>query len=79
MKTGVDTIRQGAPDRPPKGDFMPICCDTCAFNEYDEDDEAYYCSMDMDEDDIARIMQNHRQECPFYRPGDEYLVVRRQM
>lgn len=58
---------------------MQTSCDTCAFHEYDEDDEAFYCSVNMDEDDLARLMQNRRQECPFYRPGDEYLVVRHQM
>lgn len=58
---------------------MQISCDTCAYNEYDEEGDAFYCSIDMDEDDIARLMQNRRQECPYYRPGDEYLVVRHQM
>ena len=29
---------------------METCCDFCAYNEYDEDDEEYYCSVNMDED-----------------------------
>ena len=32
-------------------------CDFCAYNEYDEEDEAYYCSVNMDEDDMARFVQ----------------------
>ena len=24
---------------------METCCDFCAYNEYDEDDEEYYCSV----------------------------------
>lgn len=28
---------------------METCCDFCAYNEYDEDDEEYYCSVNMDE------------------------------
>ena len=28
-------------------------CDTCVYNVYDEDDECYYCEVDMDEDDAA--------------------------
>ena len=55
---------------------MSTSCDFCAYNEYDEDDEAYYCS---DEDDMARFMQSSYKECPYYRSGDEYKVVRHQM
>lgn len=53
-------------------------CDECVYFEYDEDDEEYYCSVDMDEDDYARLMSGSR-ECPYYQNGDEYLVVRHQM
>lgn len=28
-------------------------CDFCAYNEYDENDDEYYCSVNMDEDDMA--------------------------
>ena len=52
-------------------------CDFCAYNEYDEEDEAYYCSVNMD--DMARFVQSNYKECPFYRSGDEYKVVRHQM
>ena len=51
---------------------MSTSCDFCAYNEYDEDDEAYYCS-------VARFMQSSYKECPYYRSGDEYKVVRHQM
>lgn len=57
---------------------MSTSCDFCAYNEYDEDDEAYYCSVNMDEDDMARFMQSSYKECPYYRSGDEYKVVRHQ-
>ena len=49
------------------------------IEKYDEDDEAYYCSVNMDEDDMARFMQSSYKECPYYRSGDEYKVVRHQM
>ena len=29
-------------------------CDSCVYNVYDDDDECYYCEVDMDEDDAAR-------------------------
>ena len=42
-------------------------CDSCVYNVYDEDDEEYYCEVDMDEDDAARLMQGHYKECPYYQ------------
>lgn len=54
-------------------------CDTCAYNVYDDEDECYYCEVDMDEDDAVRLSQGHYKECPYYRNGDEYAVVRHQM
>ena len=54
-------------------------CDTCAYNEYDEDLEEYCCSVNMDEDDYARFVTSSYRQCPFYKNGDEYAVVRHQM
>lgn len=45
-------------------------CDSCVYNVYDEDDETYYCEVDMDEDDAARLMQGHYRECPYYQLDD---------
>ncbi|MBQ6384671.1 MAG: hypothetical protein IJJ38_00685 [Lachnospiraceae bacterium] len=54
-------------------------CEDCLYYTYDEYIEDYVCSADMDEDDYARLMQNRRERCPFWRNGDEYAVVRHQM
>lgn len=54
-------------------------CSTCAYLEYDEDYEDYLCSIDMDEDDWARLLENSRSTCPYYLCGDEYAVVKHQM
>ncbi len=54
-------------------------CETCAYYEYDEDEEAYFCSVDMDEDDYYRMITGQHKSCPFYRNGDEYAVVKHQM
>ena len=56
-----------------------VSCDTCAYFQWDDDDECYYCEVNMDEDDYVRVSQGHYKECPFYRNGDEYLVVRHQI
>ena len=57
------------------------CCDLCAYLEYDEDDDAWYCSVNMDEDDYAALISGgrERKDCPFFRDGDEYKVVRHQI
>ena len=54
-------------------------CDDCTYYAYDEDDEEYYCTADMDEDDLARMMESRSRECPFYRSNDDYAIVRHQM
>ena len=54
-------------------------CETCAFYMYDEDYEEYICSADMDEDDYASIAYGNRKQCPFWRNGDEYDLVRHQV
>ena len=61
------------------GFTMQTNCDFCAYNEYDEEDECYYCSVNMDEDDMARFIQSSYKNCPYYKSGDEYRVVRHQM
>ena len=57
-------------------------CDTCAHLEWDEEDETYYCAVDIDEDDYARMMQRENGRpslrCPYWVNADEYAVVRHQ-
>ncbi len=55
-------------------------CEMCMYYGYDEEYEEYFCTVDMDEDDMARLMSGNRNtSCPYFRDGDEYKVVRRQM
>ena len=54
-------------------------CETCVYYEYDEEDEEYYCSVNMDEDDYARLLGGGRKECRYYRNDDEYAVVKHQI
>ena len=35
--------------------------------------------MDLDEDELVRFMEDRYYNCPYYRLGDEYSVVRKQM
>lgn len=54
-------------------------CDSCVYYVYDEEDESYSCDIDMDEDDMVKLMSYSRSECPYYKADDEYRVVRHQM
>ncbi|MBO4766144.1 MAG: DUF6472 family protein [Lachnospiraceae bacterium] len=57
----------------------PTNCDYCMYYEYDEDYECYTCSKDLDEDDMAHFMSGRSFDCPFFRSGNEYAIVRKQM
>ena len=54
-------------------------CGSCVYFEYDEDYECYISTMDLDEDEMARFMQDTYNDCPYYKYGDEYTIVRKQM
>lgn len=54
-------------------------CDTCVNYEFDEDDECYSCMVNLDEDEMYRFLTGTQQSCPYYRPDDEYAVVRHQI
>ena len=54
-------------------------CEQCAYFYYDEDYEEYVCDADMDQDDYSRLLERGFKQCPFYRNGDEYAVVRKQI
>ena len=37
------------------------------------------CEVDLDEDEMARFLQDKFYNCPYYQLGDEYRIVRKQM
>ena len=53
-------------------------CETCQFFDYDEEWDDNICTMNMDEDDLLRVLQGGSAACPFYRYYDEYTMVRKQ-
>ena len=57
---------------------MKNCCEYCAYYTYDEEYDCYVCDMNLDEDETARFMTNTFYDCPYFRDGDEYKVVRKQ-
>ena len=53
-------------------------CDSCMYYGYDEEFECYICEMNLDEDEMYRFMQYKTYNCPYYKYGDEYSIVRKQ-
>ena len=53
-------------------------CESCWYYDYDEEYDEYFCKMDLDEDEYARFLFSGKNECPFYRQGDDYTLARRQ-
>ena len=57
---------------------MPKSCDFCINYAYDEEYDCYDCIIDMDEDEMSHIVFGKRKDCPYFRMGDEYTIVRKQ-
>ena len=54
-------------------------CDTCIYYVYDEEYDYYTCSMNLDEDEMYNFIKNNVTSCSYYKPGDEYTIVRKQI
>ena len=54
-------------------------CETCVFYDYDEDYDSYECSVNLDQDELARFLSGRTAACPFYRFYDEYKSVQKQI
>ena len=57
-------------------DFLGV--ETNSQEEYDEEYDCYRCSVDLDMDEAEQFMTYSVRSCPYYRPGDEYTIVRKQ-
>ena len=54
-------------------------CESCLYYHYDEEYECYVCGMNLDEDEMYHFISDTYYDCPHYRLGDEYSIVRRQI
>ena len=54
-------------------------CETCGNFVYDDELETYCCDVNLDEDEMSAFLRGAEFSCPFYRLGDEYAIVRKQM
>ena len=54
-------------------------CEECEYYDYDEDIDAYYCKMSLDEDEMIRFISGKSSGCPYYKYYDEYKSVHKQI
>ena len=54
-------------------------CESCVFYDYDEDYEAYICTVNLDEDEMSAFVEGRTKSCPYYRFYDEYKSVHKQI
>lgn len=54
-------------------------CDCCINYVYDDEYECYICQMNLDEDEMVRFLSKSIDDCTYFRFGDEYKTVRKQM
>lgn len=57
---------------------MDSLCETCWYYDYDQEEDEYYCMMELDEDEFYRAFVQTQGRCPYYRQGDDYTLARRQ-
>ena len=44
---------------------MASNCEECVHFDYDDEIEAHFCSMDLDEDEMERFLRSDFRACPF--------------
>ena len=67
--------------KPPKEQKKPVVgrCEDCEFYDYDEYEDAYVCTMSLDQDELSHFLSGRTKECPYYRYYDEYKSVHKQI
>lgn len=71
------TVEQAVSARKEEG--MASNCDSCVNYVFDEEDECFYCLVNLDEDEMYRFLTGTQNACPYYQLDDEYAVVRHQI
>ena len=54
-------------------------CETCANYVYDEFCDCYFCTVNLDEDEMLRFLNGSSANCNYWRNGDDYAVVKKQI
>jgi hypothetical protein len=53
-------------------------CQYCLYYDYDIEANDYYCTINIDQDDLEKMMMSPRLECCAFRMGDDYSIVKKQ-
>jgi hypothetical protein len=53
-------------------------CESCLYFDYDEETDQEICTMNLDEDEMERLVAGRYPVCPYYRFYDEYKFVQKQ-
>ena len=53
-------------------------CELCANYEYDDETAQYACAVSLDMDEYDAFLRGNYRDCPYYDPGGEYALVRKQ-
>lgn len=53
-------------------------CEECMNYYYDEEFEEYVCGVSIDEDELSRMI-SYKEKCPYFRFGDDYTIVKKQI
>lgn len=54
-------------------------CESCMYYEYDEDYDCCQCAVNLDEDEMMGFLSNNFKSCPYFKFGDEYRIVKKQI
>lgn len=54
-------------------------CEYCMYYTYNEEYEYYQCEVNLDEDEMMRFLSGRHSGCPYFKFGDEYAIVKKQM
>ncbi|MCT4598840.1 MAG: DUF6472 family protein [Vallitalea sp.] len=54
-------------------------CDYCLYLAYDEETDEHYCQLNLDQDEVAKLTFSTYNSCPYFRMGDDYTIVRKQI
>ena len=58
---------------------MSFQCEYCVNYEEDPESGESICSIDLDEDEQYCFLTHRTANCPFFRMGDEYTIVHKQI
>ena len=57
---------------------MELLCERCVNYTFDDEAQAYFCAVNLDEDDYVSVITSKYKRCPFYRSDDDYAIVKKQ-